>query len=379
MSTGTSALQAARHGPAATSFRGTARGARVSVRLFLATASLCSAPAFAQETSLEQQLAVQLIQARDYAQAAALLERIHRATPEPEIKYLLGYCLTQQFQYEAAEKLLREASRAEPKHHYFRVLAKILLEQGKNREALRAMNRALALVGAGSRPPPPPARLAEYHFSKAMCAINTGDLALAEAEFEACLALTPKHDQALFELGRILASRAEDAAALEKFQMAVKLSPTHVEARFCLGLAQSKLGRTDDAVRTLRKVLRQVAGHVGATYSLGRLLVRAGERDEGMRLLREFKRLSQSRDEIDFVRHTLSVSPDSPSLRLQLAELLLDAGRVGECLSELRAARRLGETPVLYRLMARVFRAQGRPGDADRAEERVRQLEEQGR
>ena len=150
---------------------------------------------------------------------------------------MLGFTLLQLYRFEEAEGALRRAASAEPDDPaYLHALAKALLEQGKNLAAIDVLDRAIALDDAP-----------DYRFAKAMCALNTGDLGIAEAELRGGLAEEPEHAEALYKLGQILVDRGDYGAALDPLDSSLALAPGNLEARFLLGLAASRSGEPETA------------------------------------------------------------------------------------------------------------------------------------
>ena len=298
----------------------------------------------------------------------AAAERALRRLPQrgPRGDYLLGFSLIQLFRFEEAEAALRRATESRPGNHvWLHALAKSLIEQRKNLAAIEVLDRALAL-----EPDP------DYHFAKAMCALNTGDLETAEAELRACLAGDPEHGEALYKLGRILVDRGEYGAALVPLRASLEVAPGNLEARFLLGLAAGRDGDPETARRAFETVLERVPGHTGAVYNLGRVLIQLGRRDEGLARLERFRALSPLQDRIDHLERAAQKNPRNLDLRLELARLLLEVGKGQEALDNLLAARQLDPgSAAAYRLLADAFRRLGQPDNAVRAEAFARRLE----
>lgn len=328
------------------------------------TAHLCGAQS-SPEAALRQ--IEGLINQGQYAAAEEALRPL--AAADARAEYLLGFALLQLYRYEEAEEALRRAVGREPlRHAWLHALAKALLEQGKNLAAIEILDRAIALEGK-----------ADYHFAKAMSALNVGDLDTAEAELESCLAKDGRHAEALYKLGRLRTDRGDDAAGLGPLRGCLAIQPSHLEARFLLGLAASRTGDPAAAAGAFEAVLEKVPGHVGALYNLGQVLIRLDRREEGLERLETFRSMSRLRDEIDFLVRSVKKNPRHLDVRLRLAPLLLEAGRTEDALAELLAARQLDPgRAATYRLLAAAFRRLGREQDTARAEAFARRLEGRG-
>jgi tetratricopeptide (TPR) repeat protein len=309
----------------------------------------------------------ELVRQRRYAEAEAPLRVLVAARPSAYGHYLLGFTLTGLYRWPEAEAELRRAVDASPGEHAWRhALAKTLQEQGRNVAAIAELDRAIAL-----EPRP------EYFFAKAMCALNAGDLDVAETALRRCLEGEPDHPEALYQLGRLLIDRGVYAASLESLRRCLAVRPAHLEARFRAGLAASQTGDLTAAAADFEAVLAQVPGHVGALYNLGRVLGRLGRTEEARERLAELAAMSRRRDEIDFALAAVARNPTRVDARLAVAAKLLDAGSAEEALEQLLAARRLepGRAET-YRLLARTFTRLGRDEPARQAAAFAGQLEE---
>lgn len=264
---------------------------------------------------------------------------------------------------------MRRATLREPANHaWLHALAKALIEQGKNLAAIEVLDRAIALEAD-----------AEYLFAKAMCALNTGDLATAEAELGRCLAKRPEHSEALYKMGKLLIDRGAYSESLPHLRRCLAAQPDHLEARFLLGLAASRSGDPETARAAFETVLQGIPGHVGALYNLGRALIQLGRREEGLARLEEFRGLSQLQDQIDYFQRAVKKNARNRDVRLKLASLQLQAGHTEDALEELLAARQIDPGHVAtYRLLAESFRRLGQSEAAARAEAFAAQLQRQG-
>jgi tetratricopeptide (TPR) repeat protein len=306
-----------------------------------------------------------LISQHRYAEAEAALRPLRDTSPY--VQYLTGFTLIRLYRYAEAEEMLRQAVAEEPgQHAWLHLLAKALLEQGRNLAALEVLDRAVAIEPRG-----------EYRFARAMCLLNVGDLSGAETELRKCLDRQPEHSEALFKLGEILLDRGDYEASRSYLRACLEANPRHLEARYLLGLAESRVGDPEAAMSEYRRVIEEIPGHVGALYNLGRTLIQVGQAVEGQRWLEEFRATSKLQDEIEFLRKAVRKNPTNVDGRILLAERLLQVGRNGEALEQLLAGRGLepGRAGV-YELMAEVFGRLGRDEDARGAAELARQLRE---
>lgn len=301
-----------------------------------------------------------LMQRKDYVRAEPMLRQALAQGENPEAHYLLGFLLIESYRYEEAEAELRAATEARPDQSpWLMVLAKSLLEQGKNVAAGEVLEAAIELEPR-----------AAYHHAHAMTALNAGELEAAEASLRACLALEARHQDALQRLGGLLTDQGRNDEAIPYLEQARALNPRNLETTYRLGVAYRYAGRPAESEALLRGVIAEVPGHVGALHNLARVLIESGKRDEAAAVMEQFRRMSELRDEIDFNAHAVRKNPDNVAGRMHLASLYLRAGRTQEALTELSAARALApQDSRIYLAMATAYRRLGDEQNAARAEQ----------
>ena len=301
-----------------------------------------------------------LMERRDYQRAEPMLRQVLAQEEDAEAEYLLGFLLIETYRFEEAEQHMRRAVAMRPlEDHWLMVLAKSMLEQGKNVAAGEVLDRAIALS-------PKPA----YYHARAMTALNTGDLAAGEASLRACLALDAAHEDALFRLGGLLIDQGRVAEGIVLLEKARAENPNNLETLYRLGTAYRQTGRLDEAEQLLEAVVEQVPGHVGALHNLYRVLIQLGKREEAVAVMEQFRVMSELRDEIDFNAYAVRKNPENIDGKVHLASLYLRAGRSQDALQELMAARVLAPRDArIYRLLATAFRNLGDEKNALRAEQ----------
>jgi Flp pilus assembly protein TadD len=301
-----------------------------------------------------------LMQRKDYARAEPMLRQTLAQGENPEARYLLGFLLIETYRYEEAEEQLRLATAARPgQSQWLMVLARSLLEQGKNVAAGEVLEQAIELEP----------RAAYYH-AHAMTALNAGDLEAAEASLRACLALEAQHQDALQRLGGLLMDQGRNDEAIPYLEQARALNPRNLDTLYRLGVAYRYAGRLPEAEALLRSVVMAVPGHVGALHNLARVLIESGKTEEAAAVMEQFRAMSELRDDIDFNAQAVRKNPDNVAGRVHLASLYLRAGRTQEALTELLAARAMApQEPRIYRAMATAYRRLGDEQNAARAEQ----------
>ena len=302
---------------------------------------------------------VRLMERQNYAGAEPMLRTILAREDDADAEYLLGFLLIETYRYDEAEQHLRKAVDARPQEdHWLMVLAKAQLEQGKNRAAGQVLQRAIALD-------PNP----DYLHAHAMTALNTGDLAAAEASLRACLERNAEHADALFRLGGLLMDQNHNEEGIKYLERARTVNPQNVDTLYRLGSAYRHTGKLDEAEQLLTAVVSRVPGHVGALHNLSRVLIESGQEEAARKVMQKFQEMSKLRDEIDFNALAVRKNPENIEGRLLLASLYMRAGRVQDALTDLHEARVLAPRDArIYRSLAAAYRGLGDDNNALRAE-----------
>jgi tetratricopeptide (TPR) repeat protein len=94
------------------------------------------------------------------------------------------------------------------------------------------------------------------------------NLALGRREFEAEIGLNPSDAVAEYEIGQILLTSQETAAAVKRFERAASLDPGFAEALQAVARARMDAKQYDEAIALLEKVVRLQPANESAHYSL---------------------------------------------------------------------------------------------------------------
>jgi protein O-mannosyl-transferase len=188
---------------------------------------------------------------------------------------------------------------------------------------------------------------------------HAGQLAAAESEYRAAIAIKPDLPDAHYNLGHLwLAEPGRSGDAAVQFQEALRLRPYYPEAHDNLGnaLVQSP-DRLDDAIAQYQEALRQRPNYPEALFNLGTVLNFDGRTAEAAA---EFEAL-------------LRIDPASAQAHYRLGNIWLkEPGRLDDAIAQFEAAIRLQPRSAEYRLRLAVALLKG-PG---RTREAVAQLEE---
>jgi tetratricopeptide (TPR) repeat protein len=133
-------------------------------------------------------------------------------------------------------------------------------------------------------------------FAEALARHNAGDFAGAEPLYRAVLAERPDHDDALGNLGLVLARRG-DPEAEAALRAASALRPDKVAHLCNLGTYFMRRGRTAEAAEAYRQGMRLDPDFPNLGFFLGEALLGLGELEEGWRMndMRSHRRTTPAR------------------------------------------------------------------------------------
>ena len=141
-------------------------------------------------------------------------------------------------------------------------LGVMLDDQGRSREALPHLQRAVALR-----------RNSIHHFNLANVLSKLGRTAEAVAQYRAAVALQPEFPEAHNNLGIALAQMGDLVAAQRHLAQAVEQRPDYVSAWYNLGLVEMRRGESAAAAASFQRTLQLDPNHAGAREQLDSLRV----------------------------------------------------------------------------------------------------------
>jgi tetratricopeptide (TPR) repeat protein len=264
-----------------------------------------------------------LLFARDYGQAAGLLEDAVRIDPGGAHAYnALGITYLEQADYTRAIPAFRDASRRAPHWTY------------------------------------------PLH-NLALCYMETGDSALAIRTYQQAIRLTPQYSYLPYNLGLVYqrVNRRKDAEA--SYRRAIKISPALADAYNALGSLKASMGNRREAERLYKQSLETNPNLLPARHNLALLLEGQKERlPEALDLWRDNLRrspdylpsrislagaLPDPKEAIEQYRIVVVAKPGYLAARLALAGLLQKAGDSTAALGQLREAQKLdGKNSGIY-------------------------------
>jgi len=225
---------------------------------------------------------------------------------------------------------------------------------------------ANARAGGTSSPGGGNMRVADSLVLLAVVLAVRGGNAEALKTVERAVALAPDHFDAQLALGRALYGAGNDARATRAFRAAVALRPGDARARFYLATALERAGDTTGALAVYRELAQSqplvAEGHLG----LGVLLVKRGgaEAEEG---LKELER-------------ALALKPNLYEARIALGRALVAGERAAEAIEHLRRAAELAPgNPEPHYQLSLAYRRMGRSEDAAAESAIVKRIHESRR
>ncbi len=206
-----------------------------------------------------------------------------------------------------------------------------LRRSGKVDEAKAMLDKLEATAG----------QTAEYHYQRGSLLAADGEMVLAAAEFEKCLAVDKGHTGALFESAYIHDLLGSDDIAVEYYNRCIKLPPVPLAAWINLGVLYEDRMQFRDAENCYRQVLNVDKTHARATLFYKDCLASRGMYiDESMEKQNEVMRRQMEIPVTDF---ELSVRSRN-CLRKMNIRTLGDLTRTTEI--ALLASKNFGETSL---------------------------------
>ncbi len=191
----------------------------------------------------------------------------------------------------------------------------VLLEQGRNGEAMGQYREALRLRGDY-----PDARN-----NLGLVFLKQGQTDEAIRQFQETIRLTPGYSHAHNGLGLALAKQGQTGEAIREYQEAIRLSPGYDEAYCNLGAALLEAGQVDEAIRQLQAAIHFRPNYAEAHYALGTALGKRGQIDAAAGQFQDAIRLK----------------PDYADAHSNLGNVLAMKGRLDEAIREYQEAIRL--------------------------------------
>jgi tetratricopeptide (TPR) repeat protein len=153
---------------------------------------------------------------------------------------------------------------------------------------------ALALAMATPSQPAGASVKSEIAFHQGVVAFGKGDLAVAQAAFEAVVAEDAEDTAAIHYLGLIAADREDFETAIAHYQGALAIDPDDADIRFDLGTALLESGQTAEARAEFDRVLAAEPDRARAQLFAGITAYRAGAYRDSLTFLTRAVELDES-------------------------------------------------------------------------------------
>lgn len=233
-----------------------------------------------------------------------------------------------------AEKWMLKSLTLAPQAHDVRYhYALVLLDQGKNAEAITALQQ-IVLAGAANAD-------VWYYLGNALK--RQGDEAGSEQALAEAIKIKPDHAGALNNLGNAVSRRGDLDAAIGYYERAIAAKPDYAFAFNNLGLALAAKGALDKAEDCYRRALELRKHYPESLNNLGIVRRMRGDLEESKKCY----------------RRALELRPDYAEALNNLANALKDSGEVEAALAMYRRALALMDTPDTRHNMALALLALG--------------------
>jgi DNA-binding winged helix-turn-helix (wHTH) protein/TolB-like protein/Tfp pilus assembly protein PilF len=170
--------------------------------------------------------------------------------------------------------------------------------------------------------------------------LERGDFTKARTDLAKAIELSPNDAKARMWLGSALLADARPREALDELERALELDPLNFILHIRHALVLDALGRHDAAVESATRAVTLAPRHPNPRWTLALIATSRGDLPLA----------------IAHYEAALSLDPARSDLRIQLATLLLDAGRDPDARQQLSEAARLAQSSHMY-LTAQAYAA----------------------
>ncbi|MBE2242597.1 MAG: tetratricopeptide repeat protein [Burkholderiaceae bacterium] len=175
---------------------------------------------------------------------------------------------------------------------------------------------------------------------------QTGEPALAEANYLAALKIDPDFTPARANLAQFYSARGQPAAAERVLAEGVKRLPMQGDLQYSLGLVLAEQGKLPEAVAALATAAKLLPDRSRVRYNLGLALQQTGKPRDAERALRDAERLN----------------PNDPAAPYALAVLYAQQQRYADALAAARQAQQLAPGDPQLRQLVQQLQARTRTG-----------------
>lgn len=180
-----------------------------------------------------------------------------------------------------------------------------LLQEGRNQEALRWLERAVTLDP----------ELAHGWINVGVARRRNGQLEGAEAAYRRALELDPRASSAYQNLAALLRVRGRPEEAMELLQVAARLGSRNPYNYLNLGDLSLAHGRLAEAERLYRRALRLEPREAEIHAAMGEWALAAGRREDAAHWLRKARKLNPEEPRVQRLERKLSQGESAGSAR----------------------------------------------------------------
>jgi tetratricopeptide (TPR) repeat protein len=289
---------------------------------------------------------------RDYQKAAAVLEKGLKIDPTmPSASALLGISFFEMGEFSKARPRLEAALRANPGDSNAQLFLVKDLIKLNDYEAAAAQLRRLA----GAQP-----KNQETWYMLAKVYMKLSEQALA-----AMNAIDPNSVVAHELSGEMMEAMNNYDGAVVELKKAVEMAPQRPGTHYKLGDAYMSLSQWDSASEQFRTELTVDPANCQAHWKIGAVILQKN---------------GVAADALAEINKSLEMCPSLPDARFDRARALIQLGRHGEAVTDLKAAANADPVnPSPHFLLAKTYRALGRTQEAQREMQTFSKLEEAAR
>lgn len=284
-------------------------------------------------------------------EAEALYRELITEDPlNADAHHLMGMLSFARGYYDAAANRIAEAIHLNPRDERYHLnFANVMRAQGRDDDALAALDKAVALNGA----------YLEAWANRGLLLVRLSRAQEGLESFDAALKLRPDNADLWFHRGTILSALGRLQDALESFDQALALKPDFAAAHYNRGTALTHFGRPADAILSFDAALALKPDDADAHYNRGLALAQlcrwaealasydaalalkpqsaAAHNNRGL-ILAQTHRLDEA---LDSYRAALKADPDYAPAYNNQGHVLLELKRLPEAIESYQAALRL--------------------------------------
>ncbi len=274
----------------------------------------------------------------EHRAALALLDSAERLAPDlPDVYFLRGSIYTELNDFEQAQQAFENVLENDTQYRAaWYKLGNVAFLQGQYRRAVEMYEREKELM-LGS-----PAPIKAYFRDVDEQSLPTVNLQLGRAydklgvldsarwAYEEALAADSLNATGHAWLAEWHEDAGEMDEALQHAQRAFELAPETMDHRYLFGSLLVRNGRPEEALNLLMSVIAEQPSHHGANYNMGQAYLRLGEQGKAGYYLSRADTLENLGAKIAEAQAAAYQQPDRVDRWLNLADIMLYAGRLDE-------------------------------------------------